>query len=260
LRVNNTGNTGIWPAYIEKVSGTTSRRDIARASGVSPSAISRWFTGDTQPTDAGNVAAIAIAYGRNPVEAFVAAGLLDLHDAAKGLTRSEVRLLESLSDHGPNLSAVAKHGRIVQRLINQYSPWEELASLPHIELRHEQIGDGRLGEYVHHLSLIRLDPRMCRRQARSVLCHELRHVEFEDVAVACSHVTARQERRADLHSSRLMINVHDLADALIVNGPQAVTPIAVDLRVSVDMVRNRLLHLHPSERHYITRRLEHEYA
>lgn len=110
--VNTTKNEGIWPAYIEKVSGTISRRDIARATGVSPSAVSRWFTGDTQPTDAGNVAALAMAYGRSPVEAFVAAGLLDFHDAARGLNASQRRLLRSLSEVGPNLGAVAFKGTI----------------------------------------------------------------------------------------------------------------------------------------------------
>lgn len=138
---------------------------------------------------------------------------------------------------------------------NTYSPWEELASLPHIELRREPIGWGRLGEYIHHLSIIRLEPSMPRRQARAVLCHELRHAEFEDVTTSCGKTNRWQEARADAAAARLLIDVHDLADALLIyeHNLQAV---AVALRVSVDCVETRLHRLHPSERHLITRRLE----
>lgn len=137
---------------------------------------------------------------------------------------------------------------------NLYSPWEELASLPHIELRRERIGWDRLGEYVHHLSLIRLDPRMCRRQARSVLCHELRHVEFEDVHTSCGRLNRRQETRADAAAARLLVDVRDLADAMRVH-EQFVPAVAVELRVSIDIVKVRLERLHPSERHLLRRSL-----
>ena len=138
---------------------------------------------------------------------------------------------------------------------NTYSPWEELASLPHIELRREPIAGGRLGEYVHHLSLIRLDPTMPRRQARSVLCHELRHHEYSDQHTFCDQVNRWQEIRADAEAARLLIDVRDLADALLVH-QQHLPAVAIALRVSIDMLEVRLKRLHPSERHLITRRLE----
>lgn len=94
-----TNDASQWPAYVEKVSGTTSRKAISDASGVHPSSVSRWFNGATQPTDAGNVAALAVAYKRNPVEAFVAAGLLELKDAIGALTPDEVALLAEVSGH-----------------------------------------------------------------------------------------------------------------------------------------------------------------
>lgn len=126
--------------------------------------------------------------------------------------------------------------------------------MPHIELRREPIGWGRLGEYIHHLSLIRLDPTMPRRQERSVLCHELRHVVHEDVTTACGSTNRRQERRADAEASRLLIDVEDLADALLIHS-QDLRATAVALRVSFHMVETRIKRLHPSERHLITRRL-----
>lgn len=138
---------------------------------------------------------------------------------------------------------------------NTYSPWEELAGLPHIELRREPLEGGRLGEYVHHLSLIRLDPRMPRRQARSVLCHELMHVRYGDVRTFCDQVNRWQELRADHEAARLLIDIHDLADALLVHS-QHLPAVAIALRVSIDLLEVRLKRLHPSERHLITRRLE----
>ncbi len=142
---------------------------------------------------------------------------------------------------------------------NTYSPWDELAALPHIELRRESPMCGRLGEYVlgagcHGGGLIRLEPSMPRRQMRSVLCHELRHHEFGDVGSACGKATARQERRADSSAARLLVNIHDLADAMVIHArhPSAV---AVELRVSVDVVHARVEHLHPAERAYLRRRM-----
>lgn len=97
------GSTTVWPAYLEAVSGTTNRKAIADAMSakapekVAASTITKWFTGQHKPTNAAHVALFALAYDRNPLEAFVAAGLLDAEDAAKGLTEESVILLASLS-------------------------------------------------------------------------------------------------------------------------------------------------------------------
>ncbi len=138
---------------------------------------------------------------------------------------------------------------------NTYSPWEELASLPHIELRHEHIGFGRLGEYIHHQSLIRLEPSMPRRQARAVLCHELQHVRYADVNTFCDSINRWQEMRADAGAARLLIDIHDLADALLIHD-QNIPAAAQSLRVSVHCLEVRLRRLHPTERHLLTRHLQ----
>jgi Zn-dependent peptidase ImmA (M78 family) len=96
---------------------------------------------------------------------------------------------------------------------------------------------------------------MPRRQERSVLCHELRHAQFEDVHTFCGAVNKWQEQRADSEAARLLIDVHDLADALLVH-QQHLPAVAVALRVSINMLEVRLKRLHPSERHLITRRLD----
>jgi Zn-dependent peptidase ImmA (M78 family) len=137
--------------------------------------------------------------------------------------------------------------------VNAYSPWGELAGLTEVTLEWRALA-GRLGQYVHRTRTITLDPRMPRRQQRSVLCHELRHATAGDVRTLCDRVNLRQEQRADQDAARLLIHLDDLARALAVHD-EHLSAAAVELRVSDAMLRVRLQHLHPSERHYLTRRL-----
>lgn len=136
---------------------------------------------------------------------------------------------------------------------NAYSPWAELAGLTDVSLEWRQLA-GRLGQYVHRTRTITLDPRMPRRQQRSVLCHELRHATAGDVRTACDRVNLRQEQRADHDAARLLIHLDDLARALVLH-EERLSAVAVELRVSDAILDIRLHRLHPSERHYLTRRL-----
>jgi Zn-dependent peptidase ImmA (M78 family) len=138
-------------------------------------------------------------------------------------------------------------------VINTYSPWGELALVPDLTLEWRVLR-GRLGEYVHHTRTIRLDPRLPRRQQRAVLCHELRHAEVNDVATVCGRANLRQEQRADRLAARLLIDVRDLGEALALH-EEHVSAAAVELRVSDALLRVRLDGLHPSERHFLRRRL-----
>lgn len=138
---------------------------------------------------------------------------------------------------------------------NTYSPWGELAGIPSLTLEWAVLPGRRLGEYLKQQSLIRLDSRMPRRQARSVLCHELRHHEYGDHGLDCAVANAKQEMKADSAAARMLIDVEDLADALSIHGHHR-SAVAVELRVSVAMVDVRLDRLHPSERHYLRRRFE----
>lgn len=139
-------------------------------------------------------------------------------------------------------------------MINQYSPWAELASLPHLKLLREPPGDGLLGDYDDRSGVIRLDPRMPRRQARSVLCHEIRHHEAADVATDCVRTTLRQEFLADTRAARLLVDCRDLADAMIIHD-QVQSAVSVELGVSLDVVQVRLKHLWRLEWDYLRRRL-----
>lgn len=134
-------------------------------------------------------------------------------------------------------------------MINTYSPWEELAALAHIELVWEPLA-GRKGEYRHWRQEIALDPGMRRNQARSVLCHEIRHAVACDILTDCSRGNLRQEQRADRDAARLLVDVHDLGDAVAAHGEHHPT-LARELSVSLHIVRTRLANLHPSELHYL---------
>ena len=65
-----------WWQYVLTVSGNAAQREIAEATGIDQSSISRWQRGTTTPR-AEAVVAFARAYGRSPVEALVAAGYLE---------------------------------------------------------------------------------------------------------------------------------------------------------------------------------------
>lgn len=138
-------------------------------------------------------------------------------------------------------------------MLNTYSPWDELVARSDLELDWREMPD-RVGQYQHHLRRITLDPRMPKRQRRSVLCHELRHAEAGDEHTTCDRTNLRQEQHADQRAARMMIDVRDLARAMIVHACHH-SAVAVELHVSDRLLGVRLDHLHPSERHWISSQL-----
>ena len=64
-----------WWRYVATVTGNAAQKDIASATGIDQSSISRWQRGTNTPR-AEAVVALARTYGRSPVEALVAAGYL----------------------------------------------------------------------------------------------------------------------------------------------------------------------------------------
>jgi transcriptional regulator with XRE-family HTH domain len=64
-----------WWRYVVTVTGNAAQKDIAAATGIDQSSISRWQRGTNTPRAEAAVA-LARAYGRSPVEALVAAGYL----------------------------------------------------------------------------------------------------------------------------------------------------------------------------------------
>ena len=64
-----------WWRYVVTLTGNAAQKDVAAATGIDQSSISRWQRGTTTPRAEAAVA-LARAYGRSPVEALVAAGYL----------------------------------------------------------------------------------------------------------------------------------------------------------------------------------------
>ena len=79
-----------WWRYVETVTGEATQKDIAAATGIDQSSISRWQRGASTPR-AEAVVAFARAYKRSPVEALVAAGYL---------SSSEIGMVDMTGDLG----------------------------------------------------------------------------------------------------------------------------------------------------------------
>jgi Zn-dependent peptidase ImmA (M78 family) len=139
-------------------------------------------------------------------------------------------------------------------MLNTYSPWDELAARAEIELCWREMHD-RVGQYEHGLRRITLDPRMPKRQRRSVLCHELRHAEAGDTHTVCDRANLRQEQAADRRAAFMMIDARDLARALVLHDCHH-SAVAVELHVSDHLLDVRLSHLHPVESHWISGQLQ----
>lgn len=95
-----------WPAYVQALrveTGLSQTEFAARALGKKSQQgkISRWESGEGNPPDrAADVAAFARALDRNPLEAFVAAGMLEIDEAGRGLETDSRELLKIVSMTG----------------------------------------------------------------------------------------------------------------------------------------------------------------
>jgi transcriptional regulator with XRE-family HTH domain len=68
-----------WTAYVRRVTEGLPRRDIAAAAGIHVSGVSRWLSGESQPS-AEKVISFARGLHQSPIQALVAAGYLEPTD------------------------------------------------------------------------------------------------------------------------------------------------------------------------------------
>lgn len=100
--------SNIWAAYVRAVTSGEKQEVTAEKIGQSQGNISKWKTGKVVPDEAAVVAQFAQAYGRNVLEAFVAAGFLGESDAGRGLPAASRRYLaEVRRDHEEAAAALA---------------------------------------------------------------------------------------------------------------------------------------------------------
>lgn len=108
----------------------------------------------------------------------------------------------------------------------------------------------KLGHTTWHNKTITLDPDQDQAQRRSTLTHELVHVERGPWEHGHE---AHEERVVDQVAARRLIGIRELGEALA--WAENMTEAADELWVDEDTLQTRLAHLHPSERHYLRRRL-----
>lgn len=90
-----TGTLETWSAYVRLLAGDEPQSRIGERAGVNQTTASHWLRGRVAPKTA-SAAAFAVSFGRNPIEAFIAAGLLDLEHGAAALGADELALLADL--------------------------------------------------------------------------------------------------------------------------------------------------------------------
>lgn len=135
-----------------------------------------------------------------------------------------------------------------------FHPWRLLRDLAHVTL--EWHDDGLPGTTRHSTSTISLRRGMDQAKRRSVLAHELRHIEHGP----CQRLNVGKDELAAAKEAacQLLPSVRVIADAYIwARGDLAAA--AEELWVDVPTLRIRLETMtHPAEVAYLRRRLENE--
>lgn len=135
-----------------------------------------------------------------------------------------------------------------------FHPWQLLRSLTHVKL--EWHDEGLPGTTRHSTATISLRRGMDQAKRRSVLAHELRHLEHGP----CQRLNIGKDELAAAKEAacQLLPSVREIADAYVANHGDLVAA-ADELWVDVPTLRIRLEHMtHPAERAYMKRRLEQE--
>jgi transcriptional regulator with XRE-family HTH domain len=107
-----------WWRYVVTVTGEATQKDIASATGIDQSSISRWQRGTSTPR-AEAVVAFARAYERSPVEALVAAGYL---------SSSEIGVVELTTLTG-DLSGASIESLVSEIRARPMSDWQQAEDL-----------------------------------------------------------------------------------------------------------------------------------
>ena len=120
-------------------------------------------------------------------------------------------------------------------------------------LEYEPLPGRRQGRTSWVTRTITVDPTYPPAVQRSTLVHEAIHVERGPVLDEPSLV-AREELAVEKAAARRLIGIRELGEAMAES--DRLGHVAELLHVDPDMLTVRLRHLHPSERHYLRRRLE----
>lgn len=133
-----------------------------------------------------------------------------------------------------------------------FDPWRRLGELANWTLKWALLPADILATTCHATFTIQMDRRLLQAERRSTLAHELEHVERGPLP-ADPTLAAREERWVEEAAARKMITLEALGEALA--WAHDWHELADELWVDVKLAKARVEHLHPSERHYLRRRL-----
>lgn len=131
-----------------------------------------------------------------------------------------------------------------------WHPWRALRSMTGVTLHVTTGLPGTVRAATNGRDIFMSD-QLLQRERRSSLTHELEHITRGDRS-CCSPKDEARVRQAVAHK---LISLEDLAAALA--WTRDIGELAEELWCDETTVRTRLTHLHPAERHYLRRRLEH---
>ena len=135
-----------------------------------------------------------------------------------------------------------------------HDPWHEFRSLSDWALQWARLPAGLLGVTDFRARTVTLDQRLLQAERRCTVAHEVEHIRLGPVP-ADPVLAAREEAAIDRAVARKLIGIGDLGDALA--WTSSLAEAAQELWVDEDTLSARLRHLHPSEVHYLRRRLPH---
>lgn len=135
-------------------------------------------------------------------------------------------------------------------------PWRRLRELSDWLLGWAHLDDDLRGLTHFDAKVIVLDRRLTQAERRCTLAHELEHVERGPVPVD-PLLAAREEEAIDRAVARRLITIRHLGEALAWS--RDLHEAADELWVDVPTLKARLRGLHPAERAYLRKRLEHHH-
>jgi hypothetical protein len=132
---------------------------------------------------------------------------------------------------------------------HRYHPWRILRGLPHITVRWSgAVARGRVDGHT-----ITLHPLLTQAERRVTLAHELVHLER---GPAPDHLGPREERLVEEIAARRLVELEDLADAVLWHDGAAHDGMADELWIDRAMLLARIRSLTDVERAYIESRVE----
>lgn len=134
------------------------------------------------------------------------------------------------------------------------NPWGRLRALADWLIAWAHLPGDVVGLTHHDARVIVLDRRLTQAERRSTLAHELEHVRRGPVP-ADPVLAAREEEAVNRAAARQLIDIVWLGEALA--WTTSLDEVADELWVDRPTLEARLRSLHPSEIHYLRRRLEH---